>query len=204
MRKVLLIAAMMMLLATGASANDDLSGRMAASGFLGYSLGFGEGFDDWEESVSDGFFSYSAKLSRSAGIGYGLMFHYGMSEKLMLGGELSFQSYSYDYEYNNVELWSTSESGMNFLASVLYAMNYDETEGGLFLMGGAGLYGGPSFTSGFGADDSFGFFGGVKYEKKFGEQFSGFVMPRFHVVMFDDMAMMLQVAVGGTFDFGSN
>jgi len=164
--------------------------KMMGSIYLGYALGFGDAFKDIE---GPGY-----KLETSAGIGFGGMFHYGLTDRLMIGGELGWQHYGYDYtsDYGVYGSYSGGDGSteLNVLANALYVMQYEE-EKAFYLNFGGGLYGGD--------DSNFGIFGGILYSKKFGEKISGFVAPRFHIVFSDPSAMMLQVCVGASLPIGN-
>ena len=91
MRYVLTTLVVVMFLAMSVSGQgmQSVKDKMMGSIYLGYALGFGDAFKDIE---GPGY-----KLETSAGIGFGGMFHYGLTDRLMIGGELGWQHYSYDY-----------------------------------------------------------------------------------------------------------
>lgn len=210
MRK-LIVVLMVMLLVSGVSAfGQGLKGKMAISGYGGYSIGMGDAFKDYE--------SFNYKYSSSAGITFGGMFHYGVTEKMMVGGELMMQSYKFEGEYKGgsilddylkrgtlgktsgiqqgVDLsYSDTETKLNFLASALYALNYTE-ETAFYLIFGAGFYD-------FG-DTEIGFNGGLMYTKQISPSMDLFGAPRFHVVMADETVMLLQLTAGVQFWLGGN
>lgn len=192
MRYLLTTLVIVMLLAMSVSGQgmESVKDKMMVSAYGGYALGFGDAFKDFE---GPGY-----KIETSAGIGFGAMFHYGLTEKLLLGGELGWQHYGADVSYDAGDFGSYSGSSgsteMNILANVLYAMQYEE-EKAFYLNFGGGLYGGD--------DSNFGIFGGILYSKKFGDKISGFVAPRFHMVLSDPSAMMLQICVGASMPIGN-
>jgi len=164
----------------------DLKGNMVAGGYAGYTLGMGDPFGD------------DNGCSFDAGIGFGGTFHYGVTPKMMVGGELGFQSYKAEVDAVTIMGFtspgtSSSSTETNFLGSCLYALNYAD-DGAMFINFGAGLYGG--------ADSEIGFFGGILYQKKLGETMNWFVMPRFHYVMTDTAMKMIQIAAGVNFAIG--
>lgn len=187
-RAVLLMLALCLVLSVSALGQDEdagLKGKMFVSGYGGYTIGMGDAFFD--ETIA------GIDVSFKAGISYGGAFHYGVTEKLLIGGELGLQSYKAEASFGGISA-SETETKMNILASGLYALNYVEDEQAFFLAFGVGQYAGW---------DEFGFNAGVLYAKKVGEKLSVFVMPRIHYVMVDpDAAMMVQVAVGVTFPLG--
>lgn len=191
-RALLLMLALCLVLSVSAMGQDEaagLKGKMFVSGYGGYTIGFGDVFKDYEETTVLG----DICISSDAGISFGGAFHYGVTEKLLVGGELGLQSYKAELTIMGVSE-SETETEMNILASGLYALNYVEDEQAFFLAFGVGQYGGW---------DEFGFNAGVLYSKKMGEKLSVFVMPRFHYVMVDpDAAMMFQVVAGVTFPIG--
>ncbi|MCK4372738.1 MAG: hypothetical protein KAW61_06300 [candidate division Zixibacteria bacterium] len=187
-RAVLLMLALCLVLSVSALGQDEdagLKGKMFVSGYGGYTIGMGDAFFD--ETIA------GIDVSFKAGISFGGAFHYGVTEKLLIGGELGLQSYKSEASFGGISA-SETETKMNILASGLYALNYVEDEQAFFLAFGVGQYAGW---------DEFGFNAGVLYAKKMGEKLSVFVMPRIHYVMSDpDAAMMVQVAVGVTFPLG--
>ena len=187
-RAVLLMLALCLVLSVSALGQDEdagLKGKMFVSGYGGYTIGMGDAFFD--ETIA------GIDVSFKAGISFGGAFHYGVSDKFLVGGELGLQSYKAEASFGGISA-SETETKMNILASGLYALNYVEDEQAFFLAFGVGQYAGW---------DEFGFNAGVLYAKKMGEKLSVFVMPRIHYVMVDpDAAMMVQVAVGVTFPLG--
>ncbi len=188
--RYVLTAVLVLLLATMALGQDAMGvkNKMMISGYGGYTLGFGDAFFD-ESYEEDGI---TVEASFKPSINFGGMFHYGLAEKIMLGGELGFQSYKLE---GSVMGYSADESSteMNILGSLLYTMNYDPAGDAFYLMAGAGLYGGF---------DDFGVNGGIMYSKKLGDKLKGFVMPRFHMLFSDPSAMMLSLSAGISFPLG--
>ena len=191
-RALLLMLALCLVLSVSALGQDEdegLKGKMFVSGYGGYTIGMGDAFFDEEETIG----GVTVGASFKAGISFGGAFHYGVTEKLLVGGELGLQSYKAEVTIMGTSA-SETETKMNILASGLYALNYVEDEQAFFLAFGVGQYAGW---------DEFGFNAGVLYSKKMGEKLSVFVMPRFHYVMVDpDAAMMFQVVAGVTFPIG--
>ncbi|MBU0982665.1 MAG: hypothetical protein KKA42_02260 [candidate division Zixibacteria bacterium] len=190
MKKVTIITlGLCLMLASGVLAQDPgLKGKMLASGYLGYSIGMGDAFDDYDFAGS----SYSS----DAGIAFGGSFHFGLTEKIMLGGELMMQNYSFDVEVAPFDIggvsfagesYSDSEMKLNFIGSMLYALNYSD-EQALFLTAGLGIYD-------YGSSE-IGFNGGVVWRKMVSPTIGLFVSPRIHLVMADDMFELLQVTAG--------
>ncbi len=157
---------------SGAAMAIDQEGKMIASGFLGYTFGFGDAFEYID-----------------AGLNFGGSYHYGITEKYLVGGELSFQTYKFDLG----PLGDHSETELNILATALMDLNTTD-EGGLFLTGGVGIYGGES--------SSFGINGGIVYTKAVAETIKLFGMPRLHIILDDNTPMMLSLSVGAQFGFG--
>ena len=189
MKKMILITVTLCLLFAGASYGQSLKGQMEAGGYLSYSIGMGDVFDDIEFA--------GGTSSVDAGLGFGGHFHYGISDKLMLGGEIFFQSYSWDYDYDLGYLGSSSgsdsETKVNFMATCLYNMSMDEKKA-FFLTGGIGFYD-------FG-DTNIGFNGGVMYRMMVSETIALYAMPRIHIVLADDMFELIQISAGVQIPFG--
>ena len=161
----------------------DLTGKMLTGGYAGYTLGFGDAFPD------------NDVFSISAGISFGGTFHYGIKEKMMIGGELGFQSYKAEMTILGVSASETSTE-TNILFNGLYAINYTDDENAFFVTAGGGLYGG--------SDSELGIFGGIVYRKMVSETVGAYIMPRLHYVMTDPAMTMLQIAVGVQMPIGSN
>lgn len=192
----------------GTSATN-LKGFMMVGPYAGYTLGFGDRFEDFDYS--------GGSTSLDAGISFGGSFFYGLSDKIMLGGELMFQQYKVstetdfdftfatnptpgDYFTNNLlktsevqQEFSDSEMKISFLASMLYAFSYMQTS---MIMGnvGLGLY--DHGTS------DVGLFAGIMYQRLISNTLSLFVLPRVHYVFADASMFMVQVVVGLHFWLG--
>ena len=186
MKRVFVLTMALCLAITMTVTGQDLTGKMLAGGYAGYTLGFGDAFPD--DDV----------FSRNAGISFGGTFHYGINEKMMIGGELGFQSFKTEVELPAILGGSSSETSteMNILFNGLYAINYTDDENAFFVTAGGGLYGGD--------DSELGIFGGIVYRKMVSETIGAYVMPRFHYVMSDPAMTMLQIAVGVHIPVGSN
>ncbi len=189
MKRGLLTLAMICFLFTMSASSQDLTGEMYVGGFLGYSLGMGDVFQD----VDNAYYKYSF----GPGFNFGGTFHYGMNEKMMLGGEMMFQSYKADLEYKTSAYTfggSGSSTEFNILGSVLYALSYDD-ESAFFLMGGAGLYGFGGMKLGLNA--------GVMYRKMLSPKLGIYGAPRFHLVLAESTYELLQIMVGVQYSLGS-
>jgi len=173
----------------------DMRNKTFIGCYGGYTLGLGVPFGDTKTK----FVLYTETRTFNAGIGFGGMIHFEATEKLMIGGEISIQSYKTKYETPSYTVQyagtaaatseSSSRSETNILGNCLYAINYSN-QSALFITFGAGIYGG--------GDSEIGFFGGILYRKMVGE-IQGFVMPRIHYIMADTAMKMLQIAVGVQF-----
>lgn len=171
MKKVMAITIAVMLIMSFNAFSQDFQGLMKAGGYLGYTIGTGDAFD----IVDPGF-------------NFGGTFHYGITDRLMVGGELGFQSYSIDF--GTVD---DSETKLNVLGSILYGMGYEDGQG-LLLTAGIGNYGGI---------DAIGINGGIVYCYPVSDgsiQLIG--MPRIHYVFEDGSPLMITLSVGALFDFG--
>ena len=190
MKRFVVSATLIVLLAASAGSAASLKSMMMVGPYAGYTLGL-SGFDDFENEF--------VKTSYGPGINFGGNFHYGLNEKMMIGGEIYFQSFKYEQESKNSEFpqadFSESESGTSFLFSALYAMSYMQ-RAMLLLNAGAGLYDG-------GSDSDIGFFGGVMYQRMLKSTISLYLMARMHFIMASDTFMMLQLAVGLHFWLGN-
>ncbi len=193
MKKALLIMVVASLLLAGTAFGQGVKGKMMISGYGGYTIGMGDAFDDYEGEN----YSFSTK----AGITFGGMFHYGLTEKIMLGGEAFFQSYKFESEYTGPSIpgftfedADESETKLNFGANALYAMSDDEKKS-MYLTAGVGFYD-------FG-DTEIGFNGGFMYSQKVSPTVNVFVMPRIHIVMADDMFELIQIVGGVSIPLGA-
>lgn len=61
-------------------ASADLKTCMMAGSYAGYTLGFGDAFKSYEEN--------GVKYSSGPNINFGGSFHYGVTDRLMIGGEV--------------------------------------------------------------------------------------------------------------------
>lgn len=190
MKRTLLLAGLLCLALSVTVCGQNLKGEMMIGGYAGYTLGFGDAFKDYEEP---GF-----KLSSSAGFNFGGMFHYGINEKMMIGGELGLQQYKADMEAVGtapigtiVVEGSDTETKLNILFNGLYALNYTEDKA-MFLTAGAGIY-----------DSDFGLFGGILYRWAVSPTVFVFAMPRFHIVLADSTFELLQLSAGVQIPIGA-
>ncbi|MCK4607011.1 MAG: hypothetical protein KAU35_06930 [candidate division Zixibacteria bacterium] len=204
MKRVFVLTMALCLAITMTVTGQDLTGKMLAGGYAGYTLGLGDPFgtEDFE------LMGVKVETKFDAGISFGGTFHYGVTEKLLIGGELGFQSYKSEVKTDATTIMgvpipatdeSASETKMNILATGLYALNYTDDENALFVTFGLGLYGGL----GDGDGGEIGLNGGVLYRKMVSETVGVYVMPRIHYVMSDPAAKMLQIAVGVQMPLGS-
>ena len=185
MKKIVLTAILVFfVVATGNAQN--LMGKMLSGGYLGYSFGMGDQFDDYEGS------GYKAEFN--AGFSLGGQFFYGFSEKFMIGGELMLQSYSFKVDYNEGPDYDDSELKFAILGNVLYPINYTD-EKALFLIGGLGFYDRDDLGLGFNA--------GIMYRFAIGENLYFFGMPRLHFLFADPSGQMIQIAVGLQYPIGN-
>jgi len=216
MRRVLFqTSALCLLLSISAFGQDQsLQGKMFISGYGGYTLGVGDPWGAQRIDTTIMGIPYDLKWTLDPSIAFGGMFHYGVGDRLMLGGELGFQMYDNEAHEvvagNTMPGESTTETKLNILFNGLYALNYVEGEKGLFITIGGGIYGGlggvldlEKALEDIAADKepdengvAFGVNGGLLYTRMVSESFGLFVMPRFHYVFSDPNAKMVQI-VGG-------
>ena len=190
MKKIILLTAVLCLALTLTAFGEGVKDKKFVSGYLGYTLGFGDAFADEEEVILGTTYKYSF----SAGINLGGAFHYGLSEKMMVGGELGFQSYKAEASAGSIST-SSSDFEMNILATALYVLNYEEENKGMFLNFGAGLYGG--------GESNLGLFGGIVYHKELSQSYDVIFMPRIHYILADDVKpIMLSLSVGISLPIG--
>jgi len=182
-RAILLMVALCLMVSGSAVAENGngMKGWALVSGYAGYTIGMGDAFKDWE--------AFGVKYSQDAGISFGGAFHYGVTDMILIGGELGFQSYKAEATVEGVSA-SDTEIKMNIIGSGLYALSWTENEQAFFIAFGVGYYGGW---------EEVGFNAGVLYSKMLGSGYPVFIMPRFHYVMSDPAATMLQVVVGVSF-----
>lgn len=189
MKRFVISAILIVLVAASAGSAASLKSFMMAGPYAGYTLGL-SGFDDFENEFY--------KSSYGPSVNFGGNFHYGLSDKMMIGGEIYVQRFKASAESKvagfPVSGASASGSGTNFLFSGLYAMSYMQ-RAMLFLNAGAGLYD----TGG----NDIGFFGGIMYQRMVAAKMSLFLLARMHFVMASETFMMLQLSVGLHFWLGS-
>ncbi len=183
MRRTLLIVVTLSLALAVSASSQDLTDQMLVSGYLGYSLGFGDYFEDYETPV--------VKIENSAGFSFGASFHYWMREKCAIGGEIMFQSYGSDTELKQGAPAGAKGDGgstdFNLLITGLHALEYTD-DASIFLTGGIGLYDAGGMKFGLNA--------GAIYRKMVTEDIGIYVMPRLHLVFANDMYELVQLAVG--------
>ncbi len=186
MKRFVISATLILLLAASAGSAASLKSMMMVGPYAGYTIGFGDAFKDYEIGNS--------KFSSKAGLNFGGNFHYGLSDKMMIGGEVYFQQTKYEVDIEGFGSTSDTESGTNFLFSGLYAMS--QMQKAMFLLNaGAGLY-----DTG---DNDIGFFGGIMYQRLLARTMSLYFMARMHFIMAEDTITMLQLAVGLHFWLGN-
>lgn len=193
LKRSVIAIALCLLMAAVAQAQPTVKNHMMVGPYAGYTLGFGDAFKDVD------FFGGTA--SNSAGINFGGGFWYGLTDKMMLGGELFVQSYKYEIDYNDDEEnpfltdVSESETETNILGSLLYTMSYMQKA--IFMLNaGAGMYG-------HGSGSDLGIFGGIMYHYMVAKALMVVFMPRLHFVFADDTVMLLQLAVAVQWWLGS-
>ena len=191
MKRTLLLVGALCLVLSVAVSGQGLKGKMLISGYGGYTIGLGDVFDDYEVLGS--------KLSSSAGINLGGIFYYGINEKIMVGGELGFQSYKFEGEitdpFSGATLKSSdSELKLNFAANGLYLVNQTEKKA-FFITGGVGFYD-------FGGTE-LGLFGGILYRWAVSPTIFVFAMPRIHLILADSTFELLQISGGVQIPIGS-
>ena len=184
MKRTLLLVGVLCLVLSVAVSGQGLKGKMLISGYGGYTIGMGDVFDDIETP--------NFKASNSAGINFGGIFHYGLNEKMMIGGELGLQSYKGEVEYIGTTILgsgssSDSETKLNFAANGLYLLNETE-KNAFFLTGGIGFYD-------YGSTE-IGFFGGILYRWAVSPTVFVFAMPRIHLILADSTFELLQISGG--------
>lgn len=183
MRRTLFIVVALSLALSVSAGSQDLTDQMLVSGYLGYSLGFGDYFKDFETPL--------AKYENSAGISFGASFHYWLREKYAIGGEIMFQRYGHDVELKpGAPIQAAADGGsteFNLLITGLHALDYTD-DASLFLTGGIGLYDAGGMKFGLNA--------GAIYRKMVTEKIGVYAMPRLHLVFASDMYELFQLAVG--------
>lgn len=187
MKKTIAIVMALLVIASVSAFGQGVKGQMRITGYGGYSLGFGDAFKDYNVPP--------VKVTSSAGLTFGGMFHYGVTDKLLVGGEVMFQSYKAKTEitgaysqYFGYASGSATDTKANFLGNAMYAFNYDDAKA-IFLIVGAGIY-----------DSDFGINGGFAYTKQLSPTWYLYVAPRLHIVFSSGAtAMLLQLAAGAQF-----
>jgi hypothetical protein len=221
-RTLLLTLALCLVVSVSASGQDQgLKGKMFLSGYGGYTIGTGDPWGEQEIDVTLVGIPVDVMWKLDPTICFGGMFHYGVSDKMAIGGELGFQIYKQEESGSVAGTTfppiSTSETKLNILFNGLYAFNYVEGEGGLFFTFGGGVYGGlggvldleqamEDIAAGTQVDEdnvAFGVNGGFLYTRMVSESLGLFVMPRFHFVFSDPTAKMVQVVGGVQIPFGN-
>jgi hypothetical protein len=183
MKKSAIVIALLLMTAAVAQAAPTVKAHMMVGPYIGYSLGFGDAFKDYEDEFS--------KFSSNAGLNFGGSFHYGLTDKMMLGGELFVQQYKFEYEDKTgspfTPNYDVSESETNILGSLLYTMSYMQ-KAVFMLNAGAGIYGQ-------GSGSELGIFGGIMYNYMIARTIMLAFMPRIHFIMADETVMLLQLSV---------
>lgn len=173
---------------------QDFKGQTWVTGHLGYAFGMGDAFADYTEPITN------TEFSSGPGVGFGGQFYYGLNRKLLIGGELMFQSYTVKlYSPANLGLGipemdiSETQTETNLIVNTLYAVSQSRNSA-LFLMGGSGLYdfGGTKM----------GLNGGLVWRKQVSDNVHLFGMPRLHVVLTDSTPTMIQLTMGAQFSLG--
>jgi hypothetical protein len=192
MNRIVYVAVILALALSAGAFGQGLTGKMMITGYGGYSVGFGDAFEEYE--------AFNYKYSNSAGFTFGAIFHYFVNEQFAVGGELMMQSYSFDSEYTGTGSQffgdldaSVSETEMAFLFNGLYPFNYSD-EQAFFLSFGGGLY---EY-----GDTEFGANGGIVFHRQLSPQINLYVAPRFHVVFASETIMLLQLSGGVAFAIG--
>lgn len=172
----------------------DFKGQNWVTGHLGYAFGMGSAFESYTEPYTN------TEYSSGAGIGFGGQYYYGLKHNLLIGGELMFQSYTFEISsppnlalgYPGMDV-SETETEINIIANSLYAVNQTRNSA-LFLMGGTGLYDFGGMKLGLNT--------GVVWRTQVSDKVHLFGMPRMHLVMTDNTPMMFQLTLGAQFSIG--
>ncbi len=191
-RTLLVLAIFCLLVTTSLSAQvRDLKGQSWVSGNLGYAFGTGDAFTSYTEPIT------STKFSSSAGIGFGGQYYYGVKPKLLIGGELMFQSYSVEMSMPaNLALGiqetesSESRTETNVIVNTMYSVSQTRNSD-LFLMGGPGLYDFDGMQLGMNT--------GLFWRHQVSPTVHLFGMPRMHIVLTDNTPIMFQFTMGAQF-----
>jgi len=191
-RTLFVLAIVSLFVAASLSAQvRDFTGKSWVSGNLGYAVGTGDAFASYTEPITN------TEFSSDAGIGFGGQFYYGVKPKLLIGGELMFQSYSVEISTPpSLALgiqgsdYSDSRTETNFLVNAMYGVAQTRSSD-LFLMGGSGLYdfGGTQF----------GLNSGLFWRHQVSNSVHLYGMPRMHVVLTDSTPLMFQFTMGAQF-----
>lgn len=200
--------------------DEGLKGKSFISGYGGYTVGMGDPWGDQEVNITLLGIPVEMTSKLDPTLSFGAMYHYGVSDKLMLGCEIGFQTY--DEEASAVvggmviPPESLTETKANILFNGLYALNYVEGEKGFYITFGGGIYGGlggvldfeQALTDAAAGKDideggaAFGFNGGILYTHMVSEGFGLFVMPRFHFISSDPTSKMVTISAGVQFPLG--
>jgi hypothetical protein len=191
-RTILILAIFSLVISASLSAQvRDFTGKSWVSGNLGYAFGTGDAFSSYTEPFTN------TKISSGAGIGFGGQYFYGIRHKLLIGGELMFQSYSVEISRPpNLALgiqpyeMSESEIETNIIVNTLYGINQTRNSD-LFLMGGTGFYDFDGME--------FGLSSGLFWRSQVSPTVHLFGMPRLHIVLADNTPIMFQLTMGAQF-----
>ncbi len=195
----MVITALVIMVCVPLMAEPGLKGKMMVGPYAGYTIGFGDAFQDVE------FPGFKSSFGPSYNLGGN--FHYGLSDKMMIGGEIYLQNYTYKVESDLLGFGkrlggaaaayeaSESELESSFLFSALYRLSMMQ-KAMLMLNFGGGLYGG--------SENEIGFFGGIMYQRLLAAKLAIFLASRMHFVMASETIMMLQLMVGVHFWLGSS
>ncbi len=193
MKRILLICLAFCLLISVAESSQMYSfkGKSLLSGNMGYAFGMGDAFQNYTEPFTN------TEFSSGPGIGFSGQYYYGVNDKLLIGGEVMFQSYTFEMTAPaNLALSlpavdiSESTTETNVLVNAMYAVNQTRNST-LFLIGGTGFYDFGGMELGLNS--------GLLWRKQVGDKAHLFGMPRLHVVMADNTPMMFQLTMGAQF-----
>lgn len=193
MKRFLMILAVLSLVITASLSAQvrDYKGTSWLSGNFGYAFGSGDAFTSFTEPFTN------TKFSSSAGIGFGGQYYFGVKPKLLIGGEVMFQSYTIEISTPaNLALgvpgieFSDSRTEVNFIANAMYNVSQTRSSD-LFLIGGTGFYdfGGTQL----------GINTGLFWRKQASPTVHIFGMPRVHVILADTTPLMFQLTMGAQF-----
>lgn len=199
MKRVIFTAvALCLVLAIGTSAQEmGMKNKMMLNGYLGYTIGMGDAFDDQEFQ--------GGSTSSNATFNFGANFHYGVAPKFMVGGDFFAWMWKVETEidtevpgFGDLE---GDETNLQFaiLGSALYHA-YTSEKADLFLQAGFG----PHFMDGGGESSTeFGAMAGGFYKYKVSPKLGVFFMPRWHILFSDPSAMLIQLSAGVSIPLGS-